>query len=517
MNITKNIVFAGAAGEGIETAGKITAKVLHDLGYHVFFIPEYMSRIKGGCNSVLVKVSENFTPYFEKRIDVLFCINKCAREHLGARIDGETRIIELPEGAGNFWAIGAALRMFGVELERAQELIGKILEAKDNLEKLKEGLAFETEHVDIVASDSVEAQFTSGSEATSLGCLKGGCNFIAFYPMSPSTALSTFMCDREGIIAEQVEDEICAINMSLGASYAGARAMVSTSGGGFALMCEGLSLAGISETPIVIHLAQRPGPATGLPTRDAQEDLNLALYAGHGEFPRIILSPSTLQNSYEIGAKAFNLADKFQVPVFILTQQSFLESEFETPEFMEIPAAKSYIIKSETDYKRYCLDCGAISPRAIPNFGEGVVCIDSDEHDEFGRITEDFDMRYRMVSKRISKLDLIKEELDGDPSGFEFSGSDGKNLIISWGGNYHIIQAAIAQKQGFAHLHIIQLWPIQNRIFEYIKNAKTVSIIEQNAVGQLAALLGVEFYKKLLKYTGEPFALEEIQEFLNEF
>ncbi len=515
MNIVKNIVFAGAAGEGIETAGKITAKILHNLGYHTFFLPEYMSRIKGGCNSSLLKVSENFAPYFEKRIDVLICIDKCAIEHLKARVSKETRIIELPQGAGNFWAIGVVLGMFKVEFERAKELIGEILNFKNNLEQLKEGLAFEVETVE-AATGNVPGQLISCNDAVALGCLKGGCNFISFYPMSPSTALSTFMCGQEGVIAEQVEDEICAINMAIGASYAGARAMVSTSGGGFALMCEGVSLAGISETPVVIHLAQRPGPATGLPTRDAQEDLNLALYAGHGEFPRIILSPSTIKNSYEIAAKAFNLADKFQVPVFILTQQSFLESEFEAQPFDDFEAL-SHIVESADDYKRYCLNCGVISPRAIPNFGKGVVCVDSDEHDEYGRITEDLEMRKKMTDKRMAKLDLIKQELDNDPAGFDFSGPESGNLAISWGGNYHVIQAAIKDRTDFAHLHIKQLYPIQGRVFEYIKNAKTVSVIEQNATGQLAALLGLQAHKKLLKYSGEPFALEEIREWLNEF
>ena len=496
MSKQMNIVFAGAAGEGIETAGKITAKVLHDLGYHTFFIPEYMSRIKGGCNSSLVKVSEDFAPYFEKRIDVLFAINKCAVEHLRARVSEGTRIIELPGSTGNFWAIGAALKMFGVGLELTRELIGEILNAKNNLEQLEAGYGLEIERAEVAAGDA-GGQFISGNDATALGCLGGGCNFIAFYPMSPSTTLSTFMCGQDDMVAEQVEDEICAINMALGASYAGARAMVSTSGGGFALMCEGVSLTGMIELPVVIHLAQRPAPATGLPTRDAQEDLNLALYAGHGEFPRIILSPSTLQNSYEIGAKAFNLADKFQVPVFILTQQSFLESEFGTEEFGETPE-----ITSE---------------RAIPNSGEDLVCVDSDEHDEQARITEDFETRRKMHEKRLAKLDLIKEELENDSAGFEFSGGADADLIISWGGNYHIIQAALQGRASFSHLHIIQLHPLQKRIFEYIKDAKTVSIIEQNATGQLGVLLGISPYKKLLKYTGEPLALEDIEEWLKEF
>ncbi len=514
-----NIVVAGEAGQGIETAGKIIAHALHKKGFHVFFLPEYMSRIKGGCNSCLVKVDEIFAPYFEKKIDILFKMNKCAVEHLSARINKETLVIETPQGNNNFWAIGAALKMFEFNFDDIKALIGDILDKKDNLAQLENGFKSDIKRVNLKTTGA-KGEFISCNDALSLGCVNGGCNFIAFYPMSPSTVLSTYMCSQEGVISEQVEDEICAINMALGASYAGARAMVSTAGGGFALMCEGVSLAGMSETPIVIHLAQRPAPATGLPTRDAQEDLNLALYAGHGEFPRIILSPSTPENAFEIGTKAFNLADKFQVPVFILTQQSFLESEFETQPLNKKISAQSHIIKSKSDYKRYSFDCGIISPRSLPNFGDGLVCVDSDEHDELGRITEDFEVRKKMNTKRLLKLDSIKEELENNPVGFIFSGI-GENLIISWGGNYNVIQAVLRERDNFSHLHIMQLYPLQKRILDYIQNAKTVNIIEQNATGQFAELLKKEFsvifHKKFLKYTGEPLSFGEVEEFLNEF
>ena len=226
----------------------------------------------------------------------------------------------------------------------------------------------------------------SGSDAISLGALAGGCDYVCGYPMSPSTSVLEKMAayaKKFDIIVEQVEDEIGVVNMALGAWYAGARALVTTSGGGFALMCEGISLGGMIESPLVLHLAQRPGPATGLPTRTEQGDLDMVLYAGHGDFPRIILAPGTLADGFTLTQKAFNLSAKYQVPVFILTDQFFVDSRYNTPVFDtgDLKVEK-HIVKTDKDYKRFSLTKNGISPRGIPGYGSGNVCADSDEHDE---------------------------------------------------------------------------------------------------------------------------------------
>ncbi len=230
--------------------------------------------------------------------------------------------------------------------------------------------------------------------------------------MSPATSVLVYLANHErshSVLVEQAEDEIAAINMALGAWYAGARAMVTTSGGGFALMTEGISLSGITETPVVVHLAQRPGPGTGLPTRTEQGDLNHALYAGHGDFPRVILAPGTWEDGVTLSHQAFEIADAYQIPVFILTDQYYLDGEgiMEKIDFSKLERT-NHVTKSDASYKRYKITDSGISERAIPGQGKGFVCVDSDEHTEEGRITESAEVRQKMMDKRMRKLSAYK-------------------------------------------------------------------------------------------------------------
>jgi 2-oxoglutarate ferredoxin oxidoreductase subunit alpha len=335
--------------------------------------------------------------------------------------------------------------------------------------------------------------------------------------MSPSTAVLTYLAQKAkdfGIVVEQAEDEIAAINMAIGAWYAGARAMVTTSGGGFALMTEGVSLAGMLETPVVIHLAQRPGPATGLPTRTEQGDLELALYSGHGEFPRIIFAPGTLEEAFNLTAKAFNLADKYQIPVFVLTDQYFIDSNYNIPKLdAKSIKVEKYITKTQKDYVRYAITDDGISPRGIPGYGDGLVVVDSDEHDEQGHITEDLDLRVKMVNKRLAKLKAITKETV-EPT--VWPSLEYKNLIVCWGSTYHIVEEAIKSlgRKDTAMLHFSQVYPLHESTLEYLKKAKQVVIVESNATGQLAKLIklqtGFEIEKKILKYSGLSFTVEEL-------
>ena len=247
--------------------------------------------------------------------------------------------------------------------------------------------------IDITIAESKAVKthlLMNGTEAVALGALAGGCNYICGYPMSPATGVLQNMAAYSknfDIIAEQVEDEVGVINMALGAWYAGARAMITTSGGGFALMGEGLSLCGMMESPLVIHLAQRPGPATGLATRTEQGDLNLALYAGHGDFPRIILAPGTLEEGFTLTQKAFNLAEKYQVPVFVLTDQYYVNTKYNTCLFDTTDLkVEKHIVETKQDYKRFALTENGISPRGIPGYGSGYVCASGNEHYESGQI-----------------------------------------------------------------------------------------------------------------------------------
>jgi 2-oxoglutarate/2-oxoacid ferredoxin oxidoreductase subunit alpha len=356
----------------------------------------------------------------------------------------------------------------------------------------------------------------SGAESVALGALAGGCNYVCGYPMSPSTSVLEKMAFYSGkfdIIVEQVEDEVGVVNMALGAWYAGARAFVTTSGGGFALMCEGISLCGMIESPLVIHLAQRPGPATGLPTRTEQGDLNLALYAGHGDFPRIILAPGTLDEGYRLTQAAFELSDRYQVPVFILTDQYFVDSRYNTIPFTVTKLPENQIVETDAVYKRFALTENGVSPRGIPGHGSGVVCADSDEHDESGHITEDLDLRVKMVDKRLRKEVLIKD-VAIEPV---FIGNNSySTLVICWGSTFHIVNDAVRSLDNdeIGVLHYSWIYPLSKNTSAYLEKASKVIIVENNATSQFAQLIqretGYAIKNKILKYNGLPFTIEEV-------
>jgi 2-oxoglutarate ferredoxin oxidoreductase subunit alpha len=279
-------------------------------------------------------------------------------------------------------------------------------------------------------------------------------------------------------------------------------------------MIEGISLAGMIETPVVVHVAQRPGPATGLPTRTEQADLEMVLYAGHGEFPRIIFAPGNIEQAIVLTQKAFDLADKFQIPVFILTDQYFVDSYYNTPSLDQSQLkSERYVVKTQEDYKRYSLQPDGISPRGIPGYGEGLVGVDSDEHDERAHITEDLELRTKMVDKRMRKMAKIEEEAVSPDI---FGPQDYKILLIGWGSTYPLIRDAveIIGRDDLAFLHFSQVFPLHEGAKLLLDQAEQIIIIENNATSQLGRLLklqfGIDIESKILKYSGLPFSVEEI-------
>jgi len=560
-----SIVLCGQAGMGIQTVEFLLTRILKLAGYNVFATKEYMSRIRGGTNSTEIRMSSEDVCASVSRIDILIPLNEGAIQHVEKRISTQTVILADKEAIGedfdqtkhkfidvpftktaseigdkiysNVVAAGVIARLFRIELQTVIEFVGKFFSDKSgdvvqkNLAAAKAGYELSEDlqnstgiGFNVNKDTNVKDQILlSGTEAVALGAIAGGCNFISAYPMSPSTGVLAFLAKHAkdfSIIAEQAEDEIAAINMAIGAWYAGARAMVTTSGGGFALMTEGLSLAGMLESPIVIHLAQRPGPATGLPTRTEQADFELALYAGHGEFPRIILAPGKVEDGFYLTQKAFNLADKYQVPVFILTDQYFIDSYYNTAclDLSDINIEK-HIVKTNVNYKRYKLTANGISPRGIPGLGQGLVVVDSDEHDEAGHITEDLDLRKRMVNKRLSKLELLKNEIIPP----ELTGpQDYEDLVVCWGSTYNVVKEAVENlsKENIAVLHFKQVYPLPNETVKYLQKARNIIIVENNATSQFSNLIklhtGIDIKNKILKYNGLSFYVEELTNKLNE-
>ncbi len=550
-----SLVLAGQAGQGIETIESVLVRILKHACYNVFATKEYMSRVRLGANSTEIRISfkKKVNCYID-RIDLLVPLEKQSMARLASRIGASTIVAcdaDVYAGSGTHVlvpisamadeaggkiltstvAVGLVSGLLGIERDIAEEHVKREFADKKadiiqkNIIALQKGI---DAGMGLVGSGKVKLSMktdacvaddilVNGAEAIALGAIAGGCNFIGSYPMSPSTAVLSSLAEKSrifDIIAEQAEDEIAAINMAIGAWYAGGRAMVTTSGGGFDLMCEGVSLAGMVESPVVIHIGQRPGPATGLPTRTEQGDLNLALYAGHGEFPRIILAPGTIEDGFFLSQKAFNLAAKYQVPVFILSDQYYIDSYYNIAPFnLDDVKVDSHVVKTSKAYKRYAIMPSGISPRGIPGNGDGFVLVDSDEHDEDGHITEDFAVRTMMVDKRLRKL----EALGDDAIRPRFTGAANyKALVIGWGSTSNAIDEAISVigNPAIGHLHMLQVYPLPPATRKYLEQAKRLVLVEQSPSAQLAQLiklqLGVDIKRKILKYSGEPFHVEEL-------
>jgi len=549
----------GQAGQGIQTVEFLLTRILKRVGYNVFATKEYMSRVRGGCNSTTIRVSSRPVRALADRIDLLIALDKGAIKHVGRRISDETvvlvekdalddealasaeNIIGVPftktaidignKVYSNVVAVGAIVGILGIDLDTAANYVSSFFLHKageivdNNVKAVKAGhevgreLA-ESGKVKLVVGTDENVQdhiLVNGAEAVGLGAIAGGCNFISSYPMSPSTGVLVFLAGHAaefGIIVEQAEDEIAAINMAIGAWYAGARGMVTTSGGGFALMTEGLSLAGMLDMPMVIHLAQRPGPATGLPTRTEQGDLEMALYGGHGEFPRIILAPGSVEDAFYLTQKAFNLADKYQVPVFVLTDEYLMDTYYNVPPFdLNNLTVDKHIVESAEGYRRYELTANGVSPRAIPGFGTGLVSVDSDEHDEQGHITEDLDFRVRMVDKRLKKAETMSDDIIAPV----LTGPvEHETLIVCWGSTYNVVNEALRflGRDDVAFLHFEQVYPIHPVTADYLAKAKRTIIVEGNATSQFARLIkvatGIDIGSRILKYNGLNFSVEEL-------
>jgi 2-oxoglutarate ferredoxin oxidoreductase subunit alpha len=553
-----NVVIAGAAGEGVQTVGDILGHTISAQGYAVFTWQEYESRIRGGQNSYSVRIGEKPRNAPLLPADVLLALNEGAVKKYepllkeGGTLIAQTQLRERMIAIAfadiakneighkiyaNTVAIGALVGVLGVDLDTLKQVLiqkfrGKGQEVVDsNLSAAEEGYRRATKECKDMCPWELPRQgasyyLISGNEAIPLAAAFAGCRFIAAYPMTPSTGIITFLAKEEqrlGVFAEQAEDEIAAINMALGASYAGARAMTATSGGGFALMVEGVSLAGMTETPLVIVLAQRPGPATGLPTRTAQGELLFAINAGHGEFPKMVLAPSNPYDAFQKTVKAFNLADKYQMPVIVLTDHFLADSQFSISDFGLSALVPDFHLADPSeikDYMRYRVTENGISPRLYPGQSHHLVGADSDEHDERGHITEDLGSTVKaMVGKRLAKLDGLKEEIS-PPEQTHVNDTD--TVLVGWGSSRDAILEGIhlLEQEGKRAdmIHFTELWPLPKFAFP---EGKAYITVENNATGQLARLLrseyGVSFQGTINRYDGLPLTGEYIRSRFNEY
>ena len=548
-----NLMFAGEAGHGLQTLGLVLSRAIRSGGLHVFTVNEFMSRIRGGSNSLTLRTSTAPVRAVSDKVNCCVLLDRDALPRIQGRLSEQTLLIgdpaffsdqpgieqlplkELSTQAGgtiyvNSIVCGYIMRLLGWDLtpldaairrtftqaERQEKNLGAARLGWDFAARLEGSFALRQ------GKNLGDRLLLDGSQSVALGAIAGGCNFISSYPMSPATGVLVHLAGlaaEHGIVVEQAEDEISAINMGLGAWYAGAQAMVSTSGGGFDLMAEGLSLCGIIESPLVIHIAQRPGPGTGLPTRTEQGDLEIARYSGHGEFPRAILAPGSPEEAFQCACHAFAMADASQSPVLLLTDQYLLDSlcdldPFPLPEHPPQPQ----FIATEAEYERYAYAEGGLSPRGIPGYGQGLICVDSDEHDTQGRITEDFATRTAMVDKRMAKEGLLRNTLAIPP---RLYGQDNyRSLLVAWGSTGPAIHEALDRvaPAATAFLHFTQVYPLPDGTEAYLVRAERIIVVENNATGQFARLLRAEtgcvIADQWLKYNGLAFSVDELIELL---
>lgn len=567
-----SIITAGDAGQGVESGSAGFALAAARAGFHVFGAPDFRSRIRGGHNFFQVRMSHSPVYSHTRRSHVLLALAPGSIEaHLDDLVEGAAVIYPdsfrvdptLIEGRGllpvalpltalaeehgsrlmvNTAALGAAAGILDFPFEAMATVIRKnfmrkgpgvvganlrVAEAACDLARGRYGGDFQ--YRVSAPPEAPERLLLNGNQALAFGALAGGCRFVSAYPMTPATSIVEWLAaaPREyGLVSKHTEDEIAAVCMAIGASFAGARAMTATSGGGFCLMVEAMGLAGMIEVPVVIVNAQRGGPSTGLPTRTEQSDLLFAIHAGQGEFPRIVLAPATHEECFEAGWRAFNLAEVYQCPVVVMTD-SYLATALRTVDAGAIDPHAVRIDRGHTldhdelersidGYRRFQLTPSGVSPRAIPGHPNAIFPVPSDEHDETGHITEDGANRVAMMQKRMRKLETAEREMRGPEL---YGPLQAEVTLLTWGSTYGPCRQAvdiINERGGRANLLSFgDLWPLPREAAENALRAcrRTVAV-EQNFTSQLGALLrmttGIAPDETLTKYDGRPLNPDEI-------
>ncbi len=566
-----NWAIGGEAGDGIDSTGKIFAQALSRAGRHVFTSKDFASRIRGGYTAYKVRTAVDPVQSVVDRLDVLIALTPRTIEenldelHEGSVIiyDGERTTmenVEIPEGmigldvplkrlaeeAGgaimrNVVALGAACEVSDFPIENLDSALEKRFGSKgqslvdNNKEAARAGrdyVAAEYGHEFEYELETTDSDYVllNGDEAIGMGAIAAGCKFYAGYPITPATDVMEYLTGRIeqfGGHVVQAEDELSAINIALGAARAGARSMTATSGPGIDLMAETFGLVATSETPLVVVDVMRSGPSTGMPTKQEQGDLNMMLYGGHGEIPRFVLGPTSISECFWKTVEAFNLAEKYQTPVYIaadlamaVTEQTFPPEAFDMDE-VEIDRGK--VVDEESigewqnekgQFKPHALTEDGVSPRAFPGTDGGVHMSTGLEHDELGRRTEDTEMRVEQVDKRARKVETARAEEDLSPR--EFGDEDSENLVISWGSNEGAMTEAIQflDEEGIdvRFLSVPYLFPRPD-LTEAVETAENVVVVECNATGQFADVVEHDTLSRVdrvNKYDGVRFKADEL-------
>jgi len=568
-----NWAIGGEAGDGIDSTGKIFAQALSRAGRHVFTSKDFASRIRGGYTAYKVRTSVDRVESVVDRLDVLIALTERTIDenmdelHDGSVIiyDGERTTmqnVEIPdemiglevplkrlaEEAGgaimaNVVALGAACEVTGFPIENLDESLEKRFGDKgeaiveNNKKAARAGQDFVQAEYDHDFGYSMETTdndyvLLNGDEAIGMGAIAAGCRFYAGYPITPATDVMEYMTgrvDQFGGKVVQAEDELAAINMALGAARAGARAMTATSGPGIDLMTETFGLVATTETPLVICDVMRSGPSTGMPTKQEQGDLNMALYGGHGEIPRFVVAPTNISECFWKTIEAFNLAEKYQTPVFLVsdlamavTEQTF---EPETFDMDEVEIDRGKVVDEEDidgwqnekdQFQPHFPAADGVSPRTFPGTSGGAHMTTGLEHDALGRRTEDTDVRMEQVEKRDQKVETAQQEEDWDYR--EFGDEDADTLVISWGSNEGAMREGLEMlaEDGLdvRFISVPYIFPRPD-LSEEIEAAEQTIVVECNATGQFADVIEhdvLERVDRVNKYDGVRYKADELAE-----
>lgn len=540
-----SILIGGAAGEGTRRAGLTIAKLLQEYGYYIFIYDDYESLIHGGHNFSQIRASEKKILTHDQGVDFLLALNQetivrhkdklnkegvivynsdkiSDSEGIGLPAETITRELEGKPIMKNTAFLGALGKILGIdwqimekvlreELKRGTELNLKIAHtAYDQVETL----------VEIEKLPANEYPLLTGNEAVGLGAVQAGLQAYIAYPMTPATSVLHYLAGKQkefNLIVFQDESEVSVINSAVGCAFAGKRTMVGTSGGGFALMTEGISLAAQAEVPIVIINSQRTGPATGVPTYSGQADLLFALNSGHGDFVRLVVAPGDAEESFYLTGLALNLAWKYQLPAIILIDKAISESTFSFDESTvnKVKPEKALLWDKKGEYKRYLETKDGISPLVFPGEPNVVVKGTSYEHDEAGiTAEEDADQITRMQDKRMRKYTALNKETDKPGAVKVYGNKKSDQALIFWGSTKGAaIEAAERLNIRAIQPLILQPWPKQ-QMAKALEGVKTLISAETNVTGQLAKLLnceGIKVDKQILKYDGRPFLPKELE------
>ncbi len=554
----------GAAGDGIASAGESFAKACSRSGYHVFAYNSYQSVIRGGhvCMHIRIGTHKVYTQGDE--LDYLVALNADTFQRYAKRVvrggaifyntdkfpakpdqvPAGVQLIGLPvmELAGNQLMqntalMGALMQVIGLEPAAIRELIQERFAKKGeavikvNLDAFDKGMTFAREQakpgeIRIGTGDSKRRPLAGGNPMIGFGAIAAGCRFYSAYPMTPASSLLHWLVKfaaKTGLLVKQCEDEIAALNMAIGASHVGVRAMTGTSGGGFALMTEAVGEAAMTETPVVIVEVQRAGPSTGIPTKTEQGDLFQLLGASQGDFPKAILAPRTLQECYDMAIQAFNLAEKYQMPVLIASDLYLAErlETFDGVNITDVPIERGPMVTQANGvYKRFLDTPTGVSPRALPGTPGTIYTAATDEHDEDGVVISDVftnpAMRKKIADKRWRKMQHLLNEFPPP----QIDGPKNADLtLVGWGSTYSVMLEAMEalNKEGL-HVNVFCLryvWPFQTAgVTQLLTSCKMTMSVENSQSGQIVKLIrmetGISIQHHLRKYDGEPFELKQV-------